>query len=203
VQRVGLLLICLTGTQLGNAERPRWCRVTNGRIILWRRLCKQRSTGRYLDSWCNRVDLLFCTLDTIPLWSSFQVVSRSSRPAGSPLLVHPLTGGHRFSAARPLKTHRKLVNRNGYSNCNVLKLLFCYWPNKVIMKNIVYHRFMNRIYENLTDLVSFFHYSQIAIVFFLINIQKPKKDNNKIQMRFSPLDENRLRYHVLIYFFMF
>jgi hypothetical protein len=103
VQKVGLSLICLTGkAQLGNADRPRWRRVTNGRIILWQRLCMQRSTGRYFDSLCNRVCLLFCTLETIPLWSSFQVVSRWSRLAGSTLLVHPPTGGHRFSAARPV-----------------------------------------------------------------------------------------------------
>jgi hypothetical protein len=80
---VGLSLIFLTETQLGNAEQPRWRRVTNGRIIFWQRLCMQRSTGRYFDSWC-----------------SFQVVSRSSRPAGSSLLLHPPTGCHRFSAAR-------------------------------------------------------------------------------------------------------
>jgi hypothetical protein len=43
---VGMSLICVTGTLLGNAERPRWRRVTNGRIILWR-------------SWCNRVYPLF------------------------------------------------------------------------------------------------------------------------------------------------
>jgi hypothetical protein len=73
--------ISFVGTQLDNAERPYCRRVTNGRIILWRRLCMQRSTGRYLNSWCNRVYLLFCSLDIIPLWSSFQVVSRLSRPA--------------------------------------------------------------------------------------------------------------------------
>jgi hypothetical protein len=70
VQRVGLSLICLTGTRLGNAERPHRRRVTTERTILWRRLFMQRSTGRYLDSWCNRVYLLFCTLDTILLWLS-------------------------------------------------------------------------------------------------------------------------------------
>jgi hypothetical protein len=65
VQKVGLSLICLAGIQLRNAERLRWRWVTNDRIILWRRLCVQCLTGRYLDSWCNRVYLLFCTLDTI------------------------------------------------------------------------------------------------------------------------------------------
>jgi hypothetical protein len=59
---------------------------------------------------------VFCTLDTIPFWPSFQVVSRSSRPAGSPLLVHPPTGGHRFSAARPQLNLRQLpCNFSGIS----------------------------------------------------------------------------------------
>ena len=60
----------------------------------------QRSAGRFLDSLHNRVYLLSCTLDTIPLWSSFQVESRWSRPAGSSRVGHPPSLGHRFSAAR-------------------------------------------------------------------------------------------------------
>jgi hypothetical protein len=53
-----------------------------------------RSVGRFLDRLHNRVYLLSCTLDTLPLWSSFPVESRWSRPAGlararhSPSLVH-------------------------------------------------------------------------------------------------------------------
>jgi hypothetical protein len=39
VQRVGLLLIYLIGTQPGNAERLRLRGVKGGRMKFWRRLC--------------------------------------------------------------------------------------------------------------------------------------------------------------------
>jgi hypothetical protein len=72
VQRVGLLLIFLIGTQPGNAERPRLRGVKGGRIEFWRRLCLSRSRGKSFDSFYNRVYRPSCTLDPIPPGPAFR-----------------------------------------------------------------------------------------------------------------------------------
>jgi hypothetical protein len=60
-----------------------------------------RSAGRYIPRKLVQSSLspFLYTGNTIPLVQPSDSVS--SRPAGSPLLVHPPTGGHRLSAARP------------------------------------------------------------------------------------------------------
>jgi hypothetical protein len=76
-------------------------------IESWTRQDKTRSRPRtgmdplYSARTNSRLTWTEMSSNTIPPWFSFQVVSRSPRPTGSPLLVHPPTGGHRFSAARP------------------------------------------------------------------------------------------------------